>query len=1536
MKNQNHILVKATALPILKRFMFSLVIVCAMLNSKGQTHTPVTAKISSHIKGYWEYLPADYNSSKKNYPVLIFFHGIGEMGSGSTKDLQKVLKNGPPALINKGKFPKSFKVNGKTSSFIVISPQFTNSTRSVPEIDKLIKYIQAKYRTDNNRIYLTGLSQGGGTSWFYCSQTPKSGKKLAAMVVVCGNLPAGDNYVANVAKSNLPVWITHNKGDNKVNINTTSIPWNKKLNAYKPSLSVKSTLTIFDKYGHDAWTQTYNPEWRPNGLNVYEWLLQYSRGNAPEETNSTPVAAIETTTEIILPVNSVTLDGTSSKDSDGSIKTYAWKLLSGPAGYKLSATNKSKVKLTKLVAGTYKVELTVTDNKGATGTATESILVRKEKANEAPVAVINTKENILLPLNSVTLDGSGSKDSDGAIKSYTWKYLSGPSIFKFSALTGAKVVLSKLIAGTYKVQLTVKDNKGATGVTTATIGVKEEMNETPVAVIVSSANNLTLPDNEVKLDATDSKDKDGSVKRYSWKVASGPAKYKFTLTNGNRVTLRNLVAGTYKIQLTVTDNKGAEGTATQNITVKAAAKPGDSNAPVAVIKGAHDVILPQNSIELDGSSSKEGSAPIQSYFWEYVSGPGGYAFYGTANPKVTVAKMWEGTRVFKLTVTDTKGRKNSATVSVSVKKKSAKNTAALVVNPSSETLTLAEAPMATAAVSTGEPVAIITGAKTLTLPDNSVTLSGTSSTAGAAPIQSYSWKFVSGPGGYVLNGTAKSVLTVSKMYEGTRTFQLTVTDTKGLKSTATVSVTVQKAGATPVNAAPIANIQGTTSLVLPSNATVLDGTTSTDADGTIQKYTWSKVSGPATVTVSGSGTSKLSLTGMVEGTYSYKLTVTDDQGATGTSTATIVVASATSNKAPVATIKSVAAITLPANSVTLDGTGSTDSDGTISKYAWSYVSGPTTYSFSSTTASKVTLSGLTTAGTYVMKLIVTDDDGATASANVSVVVNPAAAPPPPPSTDCGCNITITPPSNGSVYAKGKDLGVKPGDVVCIKAGTYRSLQFTDFNGTADKPIIFKNCGGQVIVNGVTATAIAVYTSSYFKFTGSGTSAKYGFKITTPTAGSYSTIGMKVSMQCTNFEVERMEIQRASVGIMIKTEPTCDPLSWKGNYTMRNIDLHDMYIHDTQGEAFYCGYTFGSYTITCDGVKKTVYPQFIDGLKVHHNITDSTYWDGIQIGHATNVLVYENKVTNYGLGNSGGQTVGIIFNPGSTGKMYNNTIMNGYGPGIQIMGQGKIYAYNNLILNPGMNKVAQNGIFIDDRPEPTPQTLTVFIANNSIINAGKNAIYFLNSSGTVGTDNHFYNNYGVIKDNYLYKLLECRFTYTAANNLLKVVNTTALASTSSYLPTSTSPTVDAGKDLTSYGITSDLLSVARPQNGKFDIGAYEYTGAAAKTTTAIASAEGEKIQAVVGKEVGYKPGLFVTPVPARDYLTLTLNDKATGKVAVKIIDAGGRLAILDNKNIKDNANWQSRLDVSRLTPGVYYYDVQVGTSRFTGKFIKLKD
>jgi PKD domain len=254
---------------------------------------------------------------------------------------------------------------------------------------------------------------------------------------------------------------------------------------------------------------------------------------------------------------------------------------------------------------------------------------------------------------------------------------------------------------------------------------------------------------------------------------------------------------------------------------------------------------------------------------------------------------------------------------------------------------------------------------------------------------------VSGPGTVTFANASNPVTTATFSAVGTYDLRLTGNDS-ALSSSDDLIVTVS--AAPPVNKAPTVSAGANQTITLPASAN-LAGTVSDDGlpnpPGKVTT-TWSKVSGPGTVTFG--NTSAISTTATFSTSGSYVLSLmASDSALSASASITVTVNPAPTNKAPTVNAGPDLTITLPA-SATLNGTASDDGlpnpPATLT-VTWSKISGPGTVTFTSPNA-KVTTATFSTAGTYVVQLkasdsVLTATDTAQVTVNAAVGSGPCAS-----------------------------------------------------------------------------------------------------------------------------------------------------------------------------------------------------------------------------------------------------------------------------------------------------------------------------------------------------------------------------------------------------------------------------------------------------------------------------------------------------------------------------------------------------------------
>ncbi len=202
---------------------------------------------------YLTYLPDDYATSDKSYPLILFLHGMGERGD----DLETIKTEGLTKKLE----------SGDDLPFIVIAPQCPLNTKWEVHLDVLrllIDEICNTHRVDTSLIYCTGLSMGGSGTWSLATTYPYL---FAAILPICGRERNELDFPERLKKIvHLPVWCFHGDADPVVPLES-SIYLTENLKAY----GGHPILTIYEGVEHDSWTQTYaNPE-------IYTWLLSHQR-----------------------------------------------------------------------------------------------------------------------------------------------------------------------------------------------------------------------------------------------------------------------------------------------------------------------------------------------------------------------------------------------------------------------------------------------------------------------------------------------------------------------------------------------------------------------------------------------------------------------------------------------------------------------------------------------------------------------------------------------------------------------------------------------------------------------------------------------------------------------------------------------------------------------------------------------------------------------------------------------------------------------------------------------------------------------------------------------------------------------------------------------------------------------------------------------------------------------------------------------------------------------------------------------------------
>ncbi len=332
------------------RNIFLAVFLTLFLNSNLSAQQFLTT-----IDGWNAYvhLPDDYtDSTAKNYPLICFIPGTGECGTNPAS----LLTYGPSKYVNEGHNMK-FMVNGKIEKPIVISLQPISLWPSAYTLNRKLDTIFARYRCDQQRINVTGLSMGGW-SWdnYVDNYSPTYTNRITSIVSM--SAPEPDNTVSNMrfyAIGGGTMWSFEGDMDLRGNDKIRDT-----MNKYVPG---SNRYTLYSG-GHCCWNTFYNPTWVENGESIYTWMLKQHRLLIAGP--SSPQAYAGNDSSILSVASNVPLKGVGN-DPNGLPINFTWTKVSGPLNGSIVSPTALQTNVSGLVQGTYKFELKVVNSVGLIG-----------------------------------------------------------------------------------------------------------------------------------------------------------------------------------------------------------------------------------------------------------------------------------------------------------------------------------------------------------------------------------------------------------------------------------------------------------------------------------------------------------------------------------------------------------------------------------------------------------------------------------------------------------------------------------------------------------------------------------------------------------------------------------------------------------------------------------------------------------------------------------------------------------------------------------------------------------------------------------------------------------------------------------------------------------------------------------------------------------------------------------------------------------------------------------------------------------------
>ena len=609
-----------------------------------------------------------------------------------------------------------------------------------------------------------------------------------------------------------------------------------------------------------------------------------------QTSNSAPVANAgpDQTTAV---GHTVILDGSASSDLNGDPLTFAWSLVSIPAGSGAVLADPHSVHptFTADLPGTYNARLVVND--GHVDSLPDTVTI--STLNTAPVANAGPDQSVAVG-QAVTLDGSGSSDIDHDALTFSWSLTSTPADSTASLVNPTSVTPGFVadLAGTYVVQLVVNDGQENSQPDTVVITTQ---NTTPVAD--AGPDQTASVGSAVQLNGSASSDVDGDSLTFGWSLVSRPAGSAAELSDATSVQPEFVAdaAGTYVAQLIVNDGSLASNPDTVVIST--------SNTPPVADAGPDQTPLVGTTVVLNGIASSDADGNPLTFSWSFVSRPDGSAAVlidpSSITPQFPVDLP--GTYVVQLIVSD--GTVNSAPDSVTIS-------------------TMNSRPVANAGADQSVPFG------------GNVTLDGSGSSDADGNNLTFGWSFTSRPAGSTASLSDPTAIgpTFTADVAGLYVVQLIVNDSElsSLPDTATITAFANEMSLT-IDGAVVGVGRSLTGRVTLAQPAPPGGVTVflTSSNSSIVSVA------PVSVTIAAGETqASFSVTGVSDGSTEIAAT------ATGFSTATVPIAATSSlisigsipTLSPTQTVQFAVSITqpAPAGGLTIHFTSSNPGVATVS------------------------------------------------------------------------------------------------------------------------------------------------------------------------------------------------------------------------------------------------------------------------------------------------------------------------------------------------------------------------------------------------------------------------------------------------------------------------------------------------------------------------------------------------------------------------------------------------------------------------------